>query len=248
MEKKNTDINTFLINKCGIQTDKIIDDIVDNIENENKYIINIENNQGKYINSNIFLLFYLLENISINEIKNDIESLSENNIKKWKTYIQKKEEEVILDIHKIKIRVEDGEKKIKQLNDEIQTTNKENIDLKSQTILSNNDPFVMESYNNKLDVLHSQIKKIKKEKTKKQTEISELIIKKEILRNWKLESSKNIMEIIQKIENNIDKYQNLLKTIFHYKHNEIKNNVCYKVYVFPSIVILFGVFIGFFFI
>jgi len=171
MEKINTDINTFLINKCGIQTDKIIDDILDNIENENKYIINIENNQEKYINSNIFLIFYLLENISINKIKNDIESVSENNITKWKTYIQKKEAEIILDMHKIKIMIDDGEKKIKQINDEIQAANKENIDLKSSPILSNNDPFEIESYNNKIDIKQSQIKKKGEEKKEKQIEI-----------------------------------------------------------------------------
>ena len=247
MEKKNTDINTFLINKCGIQTDKLIDDILDNVENENKYIINIENNQEKYINSNIFLIFNLLENISINEIKNDIEKISENNIKKWKSFIQQKESEIILDIHKIKIRIEDGEKKRKQINNEIQTAKKENIDLKSQTILSNNDPFEMESYSNKLDVLHSQIKKKVEEKKVKQIEISDLIIKKK-KKGLEIINSKNIMEIIQKIEKNIDKYQILLKTIVQYKHNEIKKSFFYKVYIFPFIVILFGVFIGFFFI
>jgi len=61
-------------------------------------------------------------------------------------------------------------------------------------------------------------------------------------------NSKNIMKIIQKIENNIDKYQNLLKTIGEYKHNKIKKKFFYKVYMFPFIVILFGVFIRFFFI
>ena len=40
MENNITDINTFLINKCGIQPDKLIDDIIDDKLQE-------KNNEGQ---------------------------------------------------------------------------------------------------------------------------------------------------------------------------------------------------------
>jgi transposase len=254
MEKNITDINTFLINKCGIQPDKLIDDIIDEKLHEKnpeyqKFLLSYDNKKEgiNYINCNIFLIFHLLQNITTNDVNQDKNHISKSNIEKWINITNKKGKNLLLSQHKHKNLLNEKKEKLLELN---KRKEKNKIIMKEMESINtlNEDTFESETFHNKLDIIKTNIKSINSEKDNIQRKIKQITIEnKETIKD--IDKNKNILNIIKEIEKNIDNYQYFLKTIEKYKNDKYKSllNISdYSFFIGVSI-ILFCILINFFF-
>jgi hypothetical protein len=241
MDNNITDINTFLINNCGIQSDILFDEIIEkNLQNQEcqQFILSIEtiNNKQKnvnYINSNIFLIFNLLQNITFNDIKQDKNYITKNNIEEWAKITNEKNNSLLLNDNNYKNFLEEKQTSLLYLNDDL--VKKKNVleEMENET-MSNKDTFELESYYNKLDIIKSNIKSINKNKKDIQQQIQQINEKNNV--NIKgINKNKNILKIIKIIGKNINNYQYFLKTLENYKNikyksifniNYMKNTFC----------------------
>lgn len=254
MENNITDINTFLINKCGIQSDKLIDDIIDDkLQEKNnegqKNLLSFDNNKESinYINCNIFLIFHLLQNITINDVNQDKHNISKTNIENWINITNKKEKNLLLNQHNHKIFLKENKEKLLELNKRKEENKIIMKEMESINTL-NEDTFESETFHNKLDIIKTNIKSINSETESIQQEIKQITIEnKENIKD--IDKYKNILNIIKEIEKNIDNYQLFLKTIEKYKNGKYKsfsNIADYSFFIGVSI-ILFCILINLFF-